>query len=324
LAGGLADRNSIHGFPFVLFVLLTRSARDCQISEANGQAGTHEQSFYILERQTMSIIRVNKNANYFTASNEVFNDARLSWEARGLMGYLLSKPDDWQVRMADLETKGPAGREKLRNMLRELSIAGYVRRMRVHSTTGTWLWVTEVYETRQNDMQETTEAPMPIGGFAVDGLPVDGLPIDGKPVDVLSTKEELNTELIKSAPENGAVLKNDLPLPPGSSGWPGDIRELATSFAKKFGRDPINGEKGRWIKSLRQDYLKLGITPAELERAYDLCKKEGLSIKSPASIFFKADELHRGQPMPVVEGVGEDGAKLIRYPNGVLVREYGA
>ena len=62
----------------------------------------------------MSVIRVKKDKNFFAASNEPFNDDRLTWEARGVMGYLLSKPDDWQVRFNDLVKRGPAGDHKVR------------------------------------------------------------------------------------------------------------------------------------------------------------------------------------------------------------------
>ena len=68
----------------------------------------------------MSIIRVKKDKNYFAASNVPFNDKRLSWEARGVMGYLLSKPDNWQVRFDDLVNQGDAKRFKLRRILRNL------------------------------------------------------------------------------------------------------------------------------------------------------------------------------------------------------------
>ena len=94
----------------------------------------------------MSTIRVRKDANYFSASNEPFNDIRLSWEARGLMGYLLSKQDGWQVRMDDLEKQGPAGREKLRRMLAELRANGYMNRIRVSLPNRQFDWITEVYE----------------------------------------------------------------------------------------------------------------------------------------------------------------------------------
>jgi len=79
-------------------------------------------------------------------ANSVFNDELLSWEARGLMGYLLSKPDDWQVRLHDLLKRGPAGEHKIRRVLRELSEAGYLRRERIQRVDGTFGWVTTIYE----------------------------------------------------------------------------------------------------------------------------------------------------------------------------------
>ena len=94
----------------------------------------------------MTIIRVRKDARYFTASNEPFNDRRLSWEARGLMGYLLSKPDSWEVNMIDLSKNGPAGEHKLRRMLAELRSAGCMNRVRITLEKGKFDWLTEVYE----------------------------------------------------------------------------------------------------------------------------------------------------------------------------------
>jgi DnaD/phage-associated family protein len=94
----------------------------------------------------MSIIRVKKAANYFAASNEPFNDERLSWEARGLMGYLLSKPNDWKVQQKDIMNKGIAGERKVKRMLAELRKAGYMNRIRVTLEHNKFDWITEVYE----------------------------------------------------------------------------------------------------------------------------------------------------------------------------------
>src|SRR3972149_3095975 len=87
-----------------------------------------------------SIIRVKKNANYFSASNIPFNDKRLSWEARGVMGYLLSKPDDWTVRFNDLVGNGPAGQKKIRRILKELEKAKKFERNLIKSTGGKFDW----------------------------------------------------------------------------------------------------------------------------------------------------------------------------------------
>ena len=94
----------------------------------------------------LTIVRLPKIAKYFAVTNAVFADERLSWEARGLMGYLLSKPDDWQVRLHDLKRRGPAAEHKLRRMLRELERFGYLRRKRLRHADGTFSWTTTIYE----------------------------------------------------------------------------------------------------------------------------------------------------------------------------------
>ena len=100
----------------------------------------------VKETLDATIVRVPKIRDYFKAANAVFNDQRLSWEARGLMGYLLSKPDDWQVRMHDLVRRGPAGLHKIRRMLRELEAVGYLRRERLRRFDGTFSWTFTVFE----------------------------------------------------------------------------------------------------------------------------------------------------------------------------------
>ncbi len=93
-----------------------------------------------------TIVRAPKLEKYFKVANAVFSDERLSWEARGLMGYLLSKPDDWQVRLHDLVRRGPAGEHKIRRMLRELDAAGYLRRERFRRFDGTFSWTFTIFE----------------------------------------------------------------------------------------------------------------------------------------------------------------------------------
>jgi hypothetical protein len=103
----------------------------------------------------MSIIRVRKDARYFSASNEPFNDKRLSWEARGLMGYLLSKPNNWKIRMHDLDKQGPAGARKIKRALAELRLYGYMNRIRTKLESGTFEWTTDVYESPSQNPNPT-------------------------------------------------------------------------------------------------------------------------------------------------------------------------
>ena len=140
----------------------------------------------------MSIIRVKKDANYFAASNEPFNDERLSWEARGLMGYLLSKPNDWKVSQRDIANKGQAGERKVKRMLAELRKAGYMNRIRVTLEHNKFDWITEVYES-------PSQNPHPSAKFAKVKSQYDVLqsldkPLTGKRSHIVST-ELLSTEL---------------------------------------------------------------------------------------------------------------------------------
>ena len=91
----------------------------------------------------MSIIRVVKDSKYFAASNEPFNDERLSWEARGVMGYLLSKPDNWQVMFSDLVNSGPAGIKVITRILKELQEYGYLERERLNNGGGKFEWMSD-------------------------------------------------------------------------------------------------------------------------------------------------------------------------------------
>ncbi|USD64231.1 hypothetical protein [Vibrio sp. SCSIO 43136] len=79
----------------------------------------------------MAIIRKKRESHFTTISNVVFQRNQLSFQAMGMLGYLLSKPDNWQVSVAELQnvTKGsakPTGREGVYNILKELKSSGFV------------------------------------------------------------------------------------------------------------------------------------------------------------------------------------------------------
>jgi hypothetical protein len=56
------------------------------------------------------------------------NDQRLSFKARGILVWLLDKPDDWQCSSAQIECAGTEGREAIRGAMRELEENGYLVR----------------------------------------------------------------------------------------------------------------------------------------------------------------------------------------------------
>ena len=79
----------------------------------------------------MAIIRTKREHNYTIVSNKVYDKNQLSWQAMGLLGYLLTKPDNWQVMVAELvnvtkDTKKPTGREGIYNIINELKEKGFI------------------------------------------------------------------------------------------------------------------------------------------------------------------------------------------------------
>jgi hypothetical protein len=76
----------------------------------------------------MTIVRREHRAQFTIVPNAVFRDDRLSIEAKGVLGYLLSRPHNWQVRLDHVGRTLRVGRRKLQRIFRELIGAGYVTR----------------------------------------------------------------------------------------------------------------------------------------------------------------------------------------------------
>ncbi len=63
---------------------------------------------------------------YFMLRRATAQDTTLSFEARGLLAYILSKPDDWKVQPSNLQQN--CGRSVVYRILAELIEHGYIRR----------------------------------------------------------------------------------------------------------------------------------------------------------------------------------------------------
>lgn len=74
------------------------------------------------------IVRSSLKQNFSVLPNELLNDERLSADQLGLLAYLLSKPNDWQVRVKQLMNRFDIGRDKTRRILSTLEQYGYIQR----------------------------------------------------------------------------------------------------------------------------------------------------------------------------------------------------
>lgn len=82
----------------------------------------------------MGIIRSPRpETNFYQLDKSISEDSRLSWAARGMLIFLLGKPDDWEVSVSHLikqttQTAKHSGRDAVYGLLAELEVAGYVRK----------------------------------------------------------------------------------------------------------------------------------------------------------------------------------------------------
>ena len=98
----------------------------------------------------LSIIKVEKKRNYVSIDNGLFENPSLSWRAKGLLGDLLSRPPDWEVRIADLISRCPEGRDAIYAIVKELQKAGHIIRDAVRNENGRFIFSRyTVYEESQ-------------------------------------------------------------------------------------------------------------------------------------------------------------------------------
>lgn len=77
-----------------------------------------------------SIIRVQKTERYSVISNAILEDKRLSYKAKGILVYLLTKPNDWKARIRDISNNSTDGRDSVLSGIRELKECGYIEQVK--------------------------------------------------------------------------------------------------------------------------------------------------------------------------------------------------
>lgn len=159
----------------------------------------------------MSILRKHQRGRYTVVSNELLNDSRLSFRARGVLAYLLSKPDGWRVRRESIAAEGKEGREAIRRALLELREAGYYHVRVERMKDGTLASYSDLFE-------EPREADPSLAGV--------------KPIDV---DDELNDQ---GEEEPTGVQKPDAGQPDTGSPDAGKLDALVSTGSKHLEKYP--------------------------------------------------------------------------------------
>ena len=142
------------------------------------------------------IIRVaDRTRNFTVIPNSLLEDSELTWEARGLLCFLLSKPDNWTVSRVHLEKQAPNGQHQVRRILNELEDAGYLLRIKKQNARGQWSTECVVHDKPQR-VEPSTDGGFTDGGFTDGGFTDGGkshplVRTDVSITDVVRTEEQL-------------------------------------------------------------------------------------------------------------------------------------
>lgn len=96
----------------------------------------------------MAFIRTVKRENPFVQMDKFFlEDPNLSWESKGILAYILSRPDDWKINQKDLENRSTGAKTKIETALLDLMANGYCHWYQLRVEEGKFgEWVYDVYE----------------------------------------------------------------------------------------------------------------------------------------------------------------------------------
>lgn len=262
----------------------------------------------------MAIVRTCKATNpYVRADKRYLNDERLSWKAKGLLSYLLTKPDNWKLIIADLIKKARDEKDSVCSGIKELQNLKYLIKIRHRSPTGKFeKWEDVIFE-------QPLEGPA-LAEFEPDAEKPDAEKPDAENPPLITNKELTNETNNKSlTKEHESESENhyqneeaeETPSPSLTSTKSNLLPEKPTNLSEHSSAPPNQENLNRFISSAakcearfrgtypwrrcdRQQWqefcewkgkkfdgaLKSGMTPFEAGRGYVLnCEKTELDLE---------------------------------------------
>lgn len=174
----------------------------------------------------MSIIRVVKNKRnpYLIMNKTGLNDKRLSLKAKGLLAYLLSKPDNWYITTNEIAHNNLDGLRSILSTINLLVKYGYIFKFRSRDNEGTYNAYNYLVYEQPITPDSAKSIPYPERSFAdVDSADVDNSTqlinkskISNKTTALVPPKQVVNSELavafssLKNKKESTIKLLSDL------------------------------------------------------------------------------------------------------------------
>jgi len=200
-----------------------------------------------------------KDNPFVMIDRTIFSDEKTSWKAKGLLGYLLSKPDDWITRMGDLVKRTTDGQYATASAIRELEARGYLTRYQEKDEHGRFKQlVIEVHEIPvAPDKRTHSPKRQPQSGFPLADNPQTDDPQAGNQsitntdctdTDCTNTPgEDSRPDLFDLAikTEQARRREGEWTTPHGGNGL---VATAITCIYSELGSAPPEPGSGTWIK----------------------------------------------------------------------------
>lgn len=169
----------------------------------------------------MAIKRTIKSKNYTTINNGFLRDSSISLKAKGLLAYLLSRPNDWEFYTNEIRLNCKDKKDSIAAGLKELEDKGYIKRSKKRNEKGQYLggYTYHVYEApkalvdlEDNVVEDNSKDKLPgkekgTLGFTNLNTLNSELPNSEKPMEEKPRREKPTTE--KPITENPPLLSKE-------------------------------------------------------------------------------------------------------------------
>ncbi|HWR07776.1 hypothetical protein [Sporomusa sp.] len=267
------------------------------------------------------IIRVEKRENpYAQIDKACLNDTCLSWKAKGLLSYLLSKPDNWQPMPNELAKASTDGIDSVKKGLNELEEASYLvrRKVRDQNTGKIIAWERVVFEVPQVDLP-LEEKPLMENPLVAEPLVVNPTLIINKLNNKELKENELNNNVASATHCDISAEKPVKGGAQGDEGKPGSLGNDGAVYSAEFEdfwrHYPKRREKRKAWRCWKL-CLKAKVAPTDLILA---AEKYAIQCKGKSQEFIKLPATFLGPDKPYEDYLKpEDEAPV---PDSVLYCE---
>lgn len=111
-----------------------------------------------------NVLRTHRNKNYKTIGCTALDDKELSFRAKGIHTYLITRPDGWKFNKTQIMSMSTEGRDAFAAAFKELKNKGYIQLTRHIQADGTYLWYWDIYEDLNHILENRTSENPNFGG----------------------------------------------------------------------------------------------------------------------------------------------------------------